>query len=383
MRVTSRARRIALALSLFIGAVISTGIVVVGGAPTIDFPSTGALLYPDNSRGLAFHCTGTLIKPNIVLTAAHCAEDGAPTQVFFQHAGFFRVAQFVPFRTSQSPATEEDIAIIVLNDSVTGITPAGFNRAKVVPVGTDSQAVGFGYHSQVTNPPGAPSTLVTLPVNAQSGLKFRGRIRTVSCANATKPIICLKYLPVYADDGSTCKGDSGGPLYAKIAGSTVVVGVTIEGKTCTFSDATQDVEVFAFRQWIDSEVQQYPPTPRADDASRHPLDPVSNRDDRLLSDSVVREHFDAQGTTPDVTVNVPAGTALLRVTVNTTPPIPDVSSAARLSLSLLQGGNATDCAPTQLYPAIICSFPHPVGGSWTFRTAGAPRQEYQLVASVF
>src|SRR6202789_4531546 len=51
---------------------------VVGGkiAPIADFPSLAFIQAGDKQTG-GFQCTGTVIAPRVILTAAHCVEDHA------------------------------------------------------------------------------------------------------------------------------------------------------------------------------------------------------------------------------------------------------------------------------------------------------------------
>ena len=85
------------------------------------------------SDGTWIYCSGTLISPTVVLTAAHCNDDGARTRVTFDsayvdgdktYAGTFQSDPAYPGTTSDY----HDIAVIVLDQAVKGITPARLPR---------------------------------------------------------------------------------------------------------------------------------------------------------------------------------------------------------------------------------------------------------------
>src|SRR6478736_577546 len=50
---------------------------IIGGEPTSDFPECVAV--GNDNR---FCCTGTLIAPQVVVTAGHCAARGCSTRIF-------------------------------------------------------------------------------------------------------------------------------------------------------------------------------------------------------------------------------------------------------------------------------------------------------------
>ena len=114
------------------------------------------------SDGTWIYCSGTLISPTVFLTAAHCDEGGTGrVRVTFSSAyqdgdksysGTFHADPAYPGPTS-SP---HDIAVVVLDKAVKGITPAALPAAGSLSNLSATQtftSVGYGAY-EVTNSPG-------------------------------------------------------------------------------------------------------------------------------------------------------------------------------------------------------------------------------------
>ncbi len=178
-------------------------------------------------------CSGTLIAPTVFLTAAHCTS-------YLESLGISDVwvtfdAQFTATSTlyhgtmhtnplyNQRQSDPEDIAVIVLDQAVTGITPAQlpaaglFDRMKADGTlhGQTFTAVGYGVHEPVIGgaPPTWPDTNDRWH-STSSFLALNDVWLRLSQNNAT-------------GNGGTCYGDSGGPNFV---GTTNVVGaLTVTG----------------------------------------------------------------------------------------------------------------------------------------------------------
>src|SRR4028119_199958 len=124
-------------------------------------PNVGGLVNETQySDGTWLYCSGTLISPTVFLTAAHCAEDGEPVAVTFDpdyeagdklYTGTFQADPLY----NQAQSDTHDIAVVVLDKAVKGITPAQLPTADSLSTLSGSQkfvSVGYGAY-EVTNEP--------------------------------------------------------------------------------------------------------------------------------------------------------------------------------------------------------------------------------------
>ncbi len=198
-------------------------------------------------------------------------------KVFLQHAGLFDISHIVvhpQFRwTDDLPSS--DLAIVFLEAPVPGIAPMPLNSLRRLPPNTPAAAVGYGAH----NPIGATGAITdTATVLEETGLKLHAPTVTGPCSlrARSRNLICWSYRTadkVGMQLGSTCRGDSGGPLYADFGGQTYLVGITSAGgPSCQPDTPAYDTEVYAYLRWIQKELALNPPPspPRGSVPSRPP-----------------------------------------------------------------------------------------------------------------
>ena len=333
--------------------VFATGsgrVVGTGARASIDFPSVVALLQDrssDPTPQFSPWCSGTLIAPNAVLTAAHCfcsysnvqeytkaaacksgkfqllngtqrdATDPSFRRIFFQHGGAREIE-----RVEINPKFEfpfADLAVVILKDPIPYVSPIPINVTSSISAGTVGTIVGFGRHS-LLDQLGAP---ITEYAGNDVGLKFVAKTLTGACPaqDANLDLICWHYSSATLPQsvrrtGNTCNGDFGGPLFAEVNGQMLLVGVTSGGKPgdCGPGDDAFDVEVFTFRDWINEVLASNQATVASSDYL--PLDPLEPNSGRYYFAKSTWQ-FDPQSRVYKWPLTVPSSVRFVRISMNT------------------------------------------------------------------
>ena len=212
------------------------------------YSNAGAFIVKSPTTGQIFPiCSGTLITPNVFLTASHC------TSYFSQElapSGWTAYVSFdgsIPFgdltsnttklvgvtavvtnpNFSQRQSDSGDIGALILDSNVVGVTPAtlpvcglldqlraqnGLKTAVFTPV-------GYGVQNRVVGG-GVPFFQDLNPVP---------RMFAFSSFNSLNPGYLRLSQNASTGNGGTCFGDSGGPNFFTVNDEQVLVAITITG----------------------------------------------------------------------------------------------------------------------------------------------------------
>jgi secreted trypsin-like serine protease len=202
--------------------------ITYGGPDGTAHPNVGALLAPvAYSDGTWETCSGTLISPTVFLTAAHCDQDVDRVAVTFdasydaQTGTAYWGTWYANPSYNQRQSDPQDVAVVVLDDAVSGIAPAQLPEAGSLgnlAVGAPFTSVGYGAQSV---------TIDHGPTFHYADIRY---VATGGLFAVNKSWLRISMNPSLGD-GGTCYGDSGGPnfLGAGATATDIVAATTITG----------------------------------------------------------------------------------------------------------------------------------------------------------
>lgn len=203
---------------------------IIGGddVPPGGFPSCVCI-----GTATQWQCTGAVVAPRVVLTAAHCG--GAITRVMI---GGNAVAPFVDAdgrvvavrkvevhpAYRRGPFHENDISLLILADDA-NVPPAKIGTAEQLRAAPDVQLVGFGYNDPARPLGFGVKRQVVVPMAPIIGVEDDADLsaleQLLGFHGAYEFVAGRKGLGI-----DSCNGDSGGPAYIRSDQNFMLAGLT-------------------------------------------------------------------------------------------------------------------------------------------------------------
>jgi hypothetical protein len=215
---------------------------IVGGIPTSEFRDCVAIGSDDG-----WCCTGTLIAPNVVLTAGHCF-GGCTSRVFVgddvdapEDGQVIEVAQAVRHPEFVDSPLANDLTVLVLAEEAS-VEPRPLAEDGMLDGAHSVRLAGFGNTDVFSTGGYGIRRMVDVPL-ASNDPQFGADAATEFVAGA--PFL----------DRDSCNGDSGGPAYVEADGEWFLVGATSRATASTVrpcGDGGIYVRVPVYEDWITS-----------------------------------------------------------------------------------------------------------------------------------
>lgn len=258
---------------LILAAVVLILLTVVPMAQAITFGepdgnghrNVGAMILSTADGTKYVFCSGTLIAPQVFLTAAHCTDGAAAfgvaahdvwvtfDPIFNQNTNtFYRGTYDLNPNFGHDQHDLNDIAVIILDEPITDIEPATLPTAGLLDDMKDAHQlkgqkfVTVGYGLLREDKTKGPLVLGTAGERYYADQTFQ----------SLKPYWLQLSANPSKDNGGSCFGDSGGPHF--LGNTNMVVSLTSTGDSwCRATDQTYRVDTDSARSYL----SQFVPLP--------------------------------------------------------------------------------------------------------------------------